>query len=440
MKFHKNYIKNGSIALTAAIVTMTACNKAPEEFAPIPTPVNNSTLRPVGDTLRLSAGDSLFYKIIVRGGQLATLNDKAKTFTLFVPGNAAVRQLVSALSGGAIPASGLPNDAAYTNFINTLLPAASAAGIAQYHMLPQTVLAASIPTTFPNLPYPTFLNPSPAASPFLRLDGYVSRRTNGAWLNNIPVVAPDRLAGNGVIHSIAAVSVPPTTLIWNRIDTSSDLTYLKAAIQRADSGAAPTASLQYVLGTQAIAPGLNLTVFAPTNAAFIAALTVQATPVVYGMIYQQAYAAAITGGATPAQAAVIATNAATANTPAQTAALVGSPTIFQNPALFPFLTAQTVKGLIVYHVLFGQRVFTPNLPTTPTALPTFLNSAVPTHPGITVTATFAPGLPVVAAATVKGVANATAANLLINPLPGANSDQHYVNGVLHKIDQVLFPQ
>ncbi len=432
-----NKYKNGGLLVAVALMGLTACNKEVEQIAPVPVPPVISSARALGDTLKLGTQDSLFYKMIVRGGMLNLLNDKTKTFTLFSPNNAAVRQFVSGASGGLIPPSGAP-ESVYVNFINASLPVASAASIVQYQILPQTVTAAAMPTTFPNFPYPTLLNPNPAASALLRFDAYVSRRTNGAWLNNIPIIVSDRLAGNGVIHSTAAVSVPPSTLLLDRINADAGLTFLKAAIERADSGAAPGASLQFLFGTQSIAPGLNLTLFAPTDAAFIAALTVQASPVVYFQIYQQAYAAAIGGGATPAEAAVIATNAATANTPAQTALLVGSPTVFQNPLLFPFLTATAVKGILAYHLLFGQRAFTPNLPTTATAIRTFLNTVVPSHPGITVTAAFTG--PVVTSATVKGVANATAANLLINPLPGGSSDQHFVNGVMHKIDQLLFPQ
>jgi len=432
-----NKYRNGGLLLAVALMGLTACNKEVEQIEPVPVPPVISSARAIGDTLRLSAQDSLFFKMIVRGGMLNLLNDKTKTFTLFSPNNAAVRQFISGASGGLIPPSGAP-EAVYVGFINASLPVSSAASVVQYQILPQTVTAAAIPTTFPNFPYPTLLNPNPAASALLRFDGYISRRTNGAWLNNIPVIAADRLAGNGVIHSTVAVSVPPSTLLWNRIDTDVKLSFLKAAIQRADSGAAPGTSIQFLLSTQSIAPGLNLTLFAPTDSAFMVALTARATPVVFGGIYQQAYAAAISGGATPAEAAVIATNVATANTPAQTALLVDSPDVFQNPLLYPFLTASAVRGILAYHLLFGQRVFTPNLPTTATAIRTFLNTVVATHPGITVSAAFTG--PFVSSATVKGIANPTAANLLINPFPNGSSDQHYVNGVLHKIDQLLFPQ
>jgi hypothetical protein len=69
-----------------------------------------------------------------------------------------------------------------------------------------------------------------------------------------------------------------------------------------------------------------------------------------------------------------------------------------------------------------------------------LNGAIPGHPGIGLQATFTGSF--VSSATVKGAANATAAKILINPTPAPSgtSDQFYLNGVLHKIDQVLLPQ
>jgi uncharacterized surface protein with fasciclin (FAS1) repeats len=119
--------------------------------------------------------------------------------------------------------------------------------------------------------------------------------------------------------------------------------------------------------------------------------------------------------------------------------LASSPTVFQNPALYSVLTAQVVQGIVVYHIL-GNRAFSVNLPTTATNYPTLLNTAIPAHPGVSVQATF--GLTGVTAATVQGLGNATASNILINPTPApcGTSDQHYINGTIHEIDQVLLPQ
>jgi hypothetical protein len=106
-----------------------------------------------------------------------------------------------------------------------------------------------------------------------------------------------------------------------------------------------------------------------------------------------------------------------------------------------------VKGIVAYHVLSAQsgtfsppgvRVFSVNIPTTPTPVKTFLNSVVNAHPGVTVSATFAG--PVVISAKVKGAANPTASNVIISAPPVMTHDMHHTNGVIHKIDQVLLPQ
>jgi hypothetical protein len=116
-----------------------------------------------------------------------------------------------------------------------------------------------------------------------------------------------------------------------------------------------------------------------------------------------------------------------------------------SPVLGAAITPTLAKGIVAYHILSAQsgsfappgvRVFSVNLPTTATLVKTLLNSAVSAHPGVTVQATFttlAPGLSVVATASVKGAANATASNITA-------SDLHCVNGVIHKIDQALIPQ
>ncbi len=433
----KNNFKTGSIILATAIMLLTACNKDVEQIGATPVVPAISSLRALGDTLSKSTNDSLFYKVLARAGKLTLLNDKSRSFTIFSPDNNAIRTFITAATGGLIPA-GSP-EAAYVGFINGVLRTGQADTLVMYHIIPQAVPAANIPTSFPNFPYPTLFNPASALSPFARLDAYISRRTNGAWKNNIPVIAPDMLAANGVIHRIAAVSVPPSQLLLQRVAADTGLTFLYAAVQRADSGATATStsSLQYFLGNQGIALGANFTLFAPTNQAFKNALYVRAFPIVRGLLYQGAYAQAIAGGATPAMADAIATAYADANAPDSTRARVSSPAVFQNPALFPFLTAQSVKGILFYHLL-SVRTFSVNLPSTATSVFTLLNSAVPSHPGLSVQATFTG--PFVSAATVKGVINPTAANLIINPFPGGSSDQHYVNGVLHKIDQVLFPQ
>jgi uncharacterized surface protein with fasciclin (FAS1) repeats len=410
MKYITNSIKIGFLLAFSAMMILTSCNKDVEQFP------NPAYVAPVGaalgDTIASMADDSLYYKVIIKSGLLPTINTKTNTFTMFVPNNAAMRNFINLISGGATVGF---TDAQYVAFINSAaVSAATAGGIVSYNMIPQSITMASVPGTFPNWFYPTNLNPTSGASfnPLVRLTTSPSTR-NGNWVNNVPLVTVNTAAANGIIHTTGAVAAPPSAFLWNRISTDADMTYFTAAVQRADSGVNITtsASLQWALSNL----GPNLNVFVPTNAAFVAVLTAQIT-------------AALIAQGVPAPIAA-----------AQAAALASTPGVFSNPALYSVLTAQTVKGIVVYHMM-GARVFLNNFPTTATAYPTLLNGAVPTHPGVTLNAVFTGG--VVTSATVKGVVNATAATITINPFPTplGTSDQHFINGTLHKISQVLLPQ
>ena len=213
--------------------------------------------------------------------------------------------------------------------------------------------------------------------------------------------------------------MPPSQVLWQRIASDPDLTYLKAAVEKADQGD-PAKTLQSALSN----PAANLTVLAPSNLAFQQLLTAQITQ------------------------ALITMGLDTATAIAQATALASTPDVFNNPALASVLTPTTVKGIVVYHLLAesynntfqGIRVFSNNIPSSDINSYTLLNTAVPVHPGVTLKATY--GFSGVIAITAKGLANPTAANVQINPTPapGGTSDQHYINGTLHKIDQVLRPQ
>ena len=421
------------IMAIAATMLLAACNKEPEQFTVAEiTPPTGLTL---GATIAATPADSLYYRLIAKAGLIDKINDPASNNTMFVPGNSAMKLFINAISGGQVPLAA--PDAVFSGFITTVIPQASAAGIVSYNILPQPLLSANIPATFPNLPYPSILNPSPTVSAFLRLTTFPTTN-NGAWVSNIPITAVDLKASNGVIHHTAFLVTPPQRFLWERISTDPGLTYLKAAINRADSGTAAPGTLQGAL----LNIGANLTVFAPTDVAFQTLLTGAIYKALLPIVTLQLTAAYISAGMTPADAAALAATNAPPIALTQAKALASTPAVFSNPALYGALTAQTVKGIVVYH-LFGKRAFTNNFPKTTTFYPTLLNGAVATHPGVALMGTF--GVPFVSAATVKGIGNATAANIIINtspllPDPSGTSDQNYLNGVLHKIDQVLLPQ
>ncbi|MEO6230795.1 MAG: fasciclin domain-containing protein [Ferruginibacter sp.] len=409
MKIFNKIIK-GSLLTVSSCLFFLACNKAPLPAVPLtqPTASTAPTLAKLLDDPQFS----ILKAAVTKAGLLPTLSVPTLKFTLFAPDD------------NAFIASGIPSVAAVNTF-----PAATLNSIISYHVIPQIIASSSIPVSFPNFEYPTILNPTgisttPGYNPLVRLTTYPSRRANGAWVNNIPIIATDIQASNGVLHKVAALVAPPSAYLWDIINASPDLTFFKAAIQRADSGVAVAGRLQTALGSF----GTNLTVLAPTDAAVQQFAVFTITTALVPVITQQL----ILGGYTRAQAAVQAPILAQQ----QAAALAASPTVFSNPLLYGPLPAQTVRGLIVYHFLGttipGIRIFTVNLSTAPTQIKTLLNQAVPPHPGVTVQATFTG--PFVTAATAKGLANPTAANFI---LP---ADINAVNGVMHKIDQVLVPQ
>ena len=393
-----NKIKTASILVLSIGLFFSACNKAPLDPTPIKVPTQDQ-----GVTLAALLDNSEFSFLkaaVTRVGLLPNLATTTARYTVFAPTN------------NAFILSGIPSEA-----VINALPVATVAGLVSYHVIPQVINAADISTNFPNFEYPTILNPTagtPAFNPLVRLTTYPSRRGSAAWVNNIPVTAADVKATNGVLHKVYTLIAPPSKYIWDSISASSDLTYLKAAIIRADSGVGAASQLQTALKSF----GVNLTVLAPTNLAFQTLLT--------GAIYK-----ALLSQGMPA---------ASAFPTAQF--LASTPDVFSNPALYGALSAQTVKGIVVYHVLGtsipGIRVYSVNLPATATAMKTLLNTAVAVHPGITAQATFVG--PFVGAATFKGLANSTASNVIINPLNPFATDQNFVNGVIMKIDQVLLPQ
>ncbi len=382
------------MVMIAGVGLFAACNKDVPDAKPI-TPDTSAANQTIAELLN-DAGFSILKAAATKAGILEMLGDRTAVYTVFAPDDAAFQR--SGITSAHIAA----------------IPAEQLRAILQYHVVGgQRISSAMIPTTFPNLQLPSMLvlaPPSAQVPPGLRMSIFASKRGNFAWANNIPLTAVDIQAANGILHKTAAIVAPPQQLLWARITSDSELEYLKAAIQRADEGN-PSPGLVAALSN----PAASLTVFAPNDAAF-----------------QQILTAQIAG-------ALIAQGVPPATAQAQAIALASTPGVFSNPLLGGVLTPTNVAGLVAYHIL-GSRAFSVNLPATATTTPTLLNRAVTNHPGVSVQATF--GATGVTAATVKGVANPTASNIQINPTPAPNgtSDQHYVNGVLHVIDQVLRPQ
>jgi uncharacterized surface protein with fasciclin (FAS1) repeats len=378
MKLIQNKWRNILGALIAA-TALASCNKDVEAPVPNPTPAvpSGST---IADIVNNNANYSLLKHCITRAnnaGINGALNNRTGLYTVFAPDNAAFARV------------GITSTAA----IDALFTPATLVQVLNYHIIPGVVIgSAGIITNFPNVQMPSaFIIPAPNTNPLVRFSVFPSRRATTAWANNIPVTAADVPAANGVIHGIGAVLLPPTRVLLDTLARDPEFSFLIAAVVRADSDlpSTSTSRFQYALGE----PLASLTVFAPTNDAFKGLLNV------------------LSGGAIPLNA--------------PDATFIG----FINT-----LPLITLKGIIAYHVL-GQRAFNVNFATTATNYLTLLNGNVPTHPGVSVTATISSGFGV--GVSVKGVANATAASAIPTT---AGFDRHAINGNFFKINQVLLPQ
>jgi uncharacterized surface protein with fasciclin (FAS1) repeats len=93
------------------------------------------------------------------------------------------------------------------------------------------------------------------------LDGlnlYASSNANGVFVNGVKVKTANVQAANGVIHVISDVLIPPSETIAEFVSNDGNFDILLAAVVRAGLATAVSSNGKY-------------TVFAPTDAAFIAA-------------------------------------------------------------------------------------------------------------------------------------------------------------------------
>jgi uncharacterized surface protein with fasciclin (FAS1) repeats len=399
----KHTVKSSMLLLGSALI-LFSCNKVYDPIPGTTAPVRNPATT-LAKQIAANTSYSILNTALTRTGLNVVLDNPNSNFTVFAPSNT------------AFAASGI--DLAAVN----AMPVAQLSAVLLYHVIPNEVIASSsISTSFPNMLRASALTIgtnnlvtglNSTAIPF-KNSIFPSSRTAGAWVNNIPVIAPDAIVGsNGVAHGVAAVVAPPSQLLVQALAADPDFTYLMAAAARADSGQAVTNNpatdtrIQFALSF----PLASLTVFAPTNQAFQNLLI----PAITQALVRQGL------------------DLATAQT--QATALASSPAVFSNAALFPVLTAQFVRGILAYHVL-GQRAFAANFPTTAASFPTLLNGVITNHPGVAVNASFTG--PIATGLSVKGVGNATAATSA--PLPTGFVDRTAVNGVFYKINQVLLPQ
>lgn len=413
IKLNRKFLPLFSILILGMLI-ISSCNKTLPDATPIEYPPVNNSQTSIGQRISSDTSYSFFAAAATKTGQLAQLNADSTEFTVFVPTNNAFR------------ISGIPS----IDVLNTL-PLESLGGIVGYAIIPgkqflsSDITSGGITPSRPNEQLPTSITIAqlPGTTLPLKLTTFPSVSGNAFYDNNIPVTKPDIKLKNGVIHEVAAIVAPPSQTLKSAIYSNPDLTFFKAAIERADSGQSGLNRLDSLLGY----PVTNMTVLAPNNAAF------------QTLIFGTAYSYLLQSGYDQSTAYQKATQ------------LSSSPSVFSDPQLYGVLPASSVKGILAYHFLASPnpytqkiepniRVFSNNFSSTLTAYKTLVNSAYSTHPGVMAQATFTG--PLVTGLTFNGVGTFPPGGAPFSgtPAKALSLDKHAVNGVFYVIDKVLLPQ
>ena len=395
------------------MLIFSACNKKLPDADPIIFTHNGT--QTIGEAINSDTSYSFFKAAATKVGALTTLLDSNTSYTLFLPDNNAFR------------ASGIPSLAVVNG-----LPVATIGGIVNYAIVPGAKYKSTdIPTTFPNFQLPTAITIGQLPGTILpfKLTTFPSRRAAGFWDNNIPVVKPDLEFKNGIIHVMAAIVAPPSKVLKDALYSNPNLTYFKAAVQRADSGQTGLNRFDSLLNYAVT----NMTVLAPNDAAF--------QTLIFGLVFK----GYLSSRPTPYTATDTAIAFATAN-----GAVAAGPVFLSTNNV----STATVRGIIANHLLASPnpltsayepniRVFSVNFPpasAAPFFVKTLVNAAVPVHPGIIVNAIFTG--PFVTDLKFIGLGTFPPGGAPYSgaPATAVSKDNHAVNGVYHVIDKVLLPQ
>ena len=214
-------IKHSKILMLAGMLffMLVSCKK--EEAVPAKT---------IATLVTENSNLSLLRAAVVRAGLVETLSGQG-TFTVFAPDNS------------AFAAAGLGTEAA----INAV-PEATLRQIILYHVLAQEYASGSIPSATTEL--------ATAA----QANAYVTKNSNGVFVNGAAVTTADIDAQNGVVHVINKVLMPPPGNLVQLAQANANLSFLVAAVVRASQGNTNVAAVLSGTGP--------FTVFAPTNTAF----------------------------------------------------------------------------------------------------------------------------------------------------------------------------
>lgn len=218
----KNIKSRFIILITATVFIAAGCNKNDEPQ------MADTIAKRISDDPNLS-----MFKSAIAKAKLEAFTDGPGPFTVFAPDN------------NAFKAVGLNTEADLnkidSNGLVTLLT---------YHILSSRRLSLEIPAG-PNAPITTQLG----------FSLFASKNRNGIFFNGTKVLSADIECTNGILHTVNRILIPPTLNIINYLGTLTNHRLLALAVSKAN----------LTMTTFNPTTAAAITVFAPTNAAFIAA-------------------------------------------------------------------------------------------------------------------------------------------------------------------------
>src|SRR5580698_8847792 len=156
MKYQNNKLKINFLLLVLTIAVCVSCNK---DFEEPPAPPTSTSGQTIWQIINAGSNYTILKAAIARAdsGQVGTsridsiLNTNGNSLTLF------------AVDDNAFAISGI------TPVTIAVLPAVEIQEILSYHIIPNALPSASIPTTFPNTEMPTLLQLDPT-NPLIRMN------------------------------------------------------------------------------------------------------------------------------------------------------------------------------------------------------------------------------------------------------------------------------
>lgn len=221
---NRNYLYAIPTFIAAFLIILSSCNKDDDE---IPT---------ISGLISDRASLTTLNTAIIKGGLVAKLNG-TEQLTLLAPTN-------DAFSAAEITTAVLDG-----------LPSNDVANILYYHVIPSKILAADMPVG-PNAKVLTYSGDSV----------FVTKNTNGVFVNGNKVFEVDVLASNGVVHTLSTGVLKPAPGNILATAAANGLDSMVKALNHAATGAGGDPSLATSISNDL------LTVFAPSNAAFTALL------------------------------------------------------------------------------------------------------------------------------------------------------------------------